>query len=403
MRLMIFAFFFGILIFHTQIITLNIETQSHWILWVILIYLALLLLRYFYILPLPVKLGLAFLLGFIWITLHASIILAQALPEKLAGKNIILYGKIVSIPNKVNCRYSNPELNDWQFDFLPDKTKDYPNLSKIRLTWCDSFLPNLIPNGQWQFQVKLKKAHRPVNFSLPDYNKLLFQQRISITGKVKAAISYTPQFATLTHIRYQLAQHITTYLNDKPQTAALVIALTLGIKNWHPSIKKQYHIFKRTGTTHLFVISGLHLGAIAFITFWVSHFIWRHTTFILRLPALHFSSIISLIVVINYAFLAGFAVQTQRALIMVIAAMVGLLLSKRITLSHRFSLALLFVLLYDPLIIISLGFWLSFLSVAAILYIFETRHQLIQFYSQQVRYLSPDAVNSYLTFHYSQK
>ena len=65
-----------------------------------------------------------------------------------------------------------------------------------------------------------------------------------------------------------------------------------------------------------------------------------------------------------YAALAGFTVPTQRALIMLTVALAALVARRSITAGSGFSLALLFVLIWDPLAALSASFWLSFTAVA---------------------------------------
>ncbi|MEZ5448765.1 MAG: DNA internalization-related competence protein ComEC/Rec2 [Thiolinea sp.] len=67
-----------------------------------------------------------------------------------------------------------------------------------------------------------------------------------------------------------------------------------------------------------------------------------------------------------YALLAGLTLPTQRALTMVLVLLAGLLLRRFWSLSHSLAVALVAVLLLDPLAGLSPGFWLSFGAVALI-------------------------------------
>jgi competence protein ComEC len=74
-----------------------------------------------------------------------------------------------------------------------------------------------------------------------------------------------------------------------------------------------------------------------------------------------------------YAALAGFSILIQRALIMVAVVMTGIFISRRTPAFNLLLLALLSVLLLDPVAVMAAGFWLSFASVAAILYAMSGR------------------------------
>src|SRR3569623_1949024 len=69
-----------------------------------------------------------------------------------------------------------------------------------------------------------------------------------------------------------------------------------------------------------------------------------------------------------YSALAGFAVPTQRALIMIAVVMHAVLRGRHTRPFHVLALALLLVLLRDPLAVMEAGFWLSFAAVAVIFY-----------------------------------
>ncbi len=69
-----------------------------------------------------------------------------------------------------------------------------------------------------------------------------------------------------------------------------------------------------------------------------------------------------------YAALAGFAVPTQRAMLMLGLVMGALFWMRPIQPSRLLALVLLLVMLHDPLAVLSPGFWLSFVAVALILY-----------------------------------
>jgi competence protein ComEC len=89
----------------------------------------------------------------------------------------------------------------------------------------------------------------------------------------------------------------------------------------------------------------------------------------LWLPAPRVAALAALLAATGYAALAGFAIPTQRALVMLAAGLLGVLLDRRTAPSILLALALLAVLVFDPLAVLAPGFWLSFAAVAVILYV----------------------------------
>ncbi len=67
--------------------------------------------------------------------------------------------------------------------------------------------------------------------------------------------------------------------------------------------------FNQTGTSHLFVISGLHIGMVAGLCFWlVSALLWLSPGVSGRLPRQKLAACAALL----YSLLAGFTLPTQR-------------------------------------------------------------------------------------------
>src|SRR6185312_4285917 len=74
-----------------------------------------------------------------------------------------------------------------------------------------------------------------------------------------------------------------------------------------------------------------------------------------------------------YACLAGFTLPTQRALIMLAAFTLGVLLRRRLRALDTLSRAMLGVVVWDPLAAGEASFWLSFGAVGSILFVFSGR------------------------------
>jgi competence protein ComEC len=151
------------------------------------------------------------------------------------------------------------------------------------------------------------------------------------------------------------------------QQAALVAALTIGDRS---GIKREvWDRLARTGTSHLFAISGLHIGIVAGLIYLLLFRGWRRCGGLaLRLPAQHAGAIGALIAAAGYAMLAGFALPTQRALIMLLVFFGAQLLRRMQRPFRSLLLALAVVLALDPGAVLSAGFWLSFGAVGVILY-----------------------------------
>ena len=81
----------------------------------------------------------------------------------------------------------------------------------------------------------------------------------------------------------------------------------------------------------------------------------------------------ALIVATLYSGLAGFSVPTQRALVMLSVWMLSVILQRNTKPYNTLALSLFAVLVYDPLAVLSVGFWLSYLAVGLIVYVISGR------------------------------
>ena len=145
----------------------------------------------------------------------------------------------------------------------------------------------------------------------------------------------------------------------------LLNALSVGVRTGISDT--QWQIFRNTGTAHLIAISGLHIGMVAGIAYFLGNLLWRHT----MLVRTHYSAqrvalIMAILAAIIYDALAGFSLPTLRALLMLVAYFSLQLLRRNPGNLFSLGFVLLVVLLSDPLAPLGAGFWLSFAAVTAI-------------------------------------
>ena len=306
--------------------------------------------------------------GFCYALWLATATLETRLPSALEGKDLIVSGDVASIPYQ--------RKNGWKFrlnihnSYLldnPDKSLKLQGV--VRLGWYKT--ERQIHAGEhWQMVVRLK---RPSGFMNPggfDYEKWLFQQRIIATGYVRKSAS-NKRLAPASHFsvnawREKLLRLIHKRIDD-PQLAAIVGALAVAERT--AISDQQWELLRNTGTNHLIAISGLHIGMVAgfgFLPVWLIW--WLFPTLYQKIPARTAGAILGAVFAIVYALLAGFTLPTQRALIMVLVVLASLLAKKQLASSSILSIALFAVLLFDPLAVLSQGFWLSFVAVALILF-----------------------------------
>lgn len=311
----------------------------------------------------------ALIVGFLWTLLAADAVYEQRLPTKWEGQDVALTGVVVGIPTADSRRV--------RFEFKVDSAGEGAATLKVpftaRLSW---YRGETVRAGErWAFTARLKA---PRGFSNPggfDYEGWLFSHRIGATGYIRQAqkLDESGGFFSLDQARHKLAEQVRAQLNEDP-SAGLIAALTLGDRA--DITPGQWDTMLATGTNHLMAISGLHIGLVATAVFWLIQFLWRQVHVLtLWCPAPRAAAIAALIAAVAYSALAGFSIPTQRALVMVAVLMWGWLRERPLSPWQGFSASALAVLIFDPLSIMSPGFWLSFAAVAWLLYGMLGRHR----------------------------
>ena len=305
-------------------------------------------------------------IGFCWAWIHSCQLLGASFPDALARAPLSIDGRVASIPSIDERRV--------RFLFEVDRTWDEDGnelafSGRVRLA-CYRDCPGLRAGERWRIEVRLKPRHGSMNPGGFDYERWLFEQGIAATGYPRGRESFErldagPGVHWLTRWRQGLAEHLTAVLGGSTQLG-LIQALTIGERGGLTSAT--WESFTRTGTNHLVAISGLHVGLVAGGAFWLARWLWSSSprlTLILAAPRA--AAIASLLAAIGYAALAGFAISTQRALIMLAVVLGAIFWQRALRPYHALILALVGVLAWDPGAVLSYGFWLSFGAVAFLL------------------------------------
>jgi competence protein ComEC len=336
-------------------------------------------------------------LGLVWAFAVGHWRLTDALPRTLEGQDIVVTGVVSSLPEAMSrgVRFGfDVESAHW-----PDKSAHLAgvtNAQKIQvpghvsLAWYRGAAEGTDSEGapdwanlpvhageRWQFTVRLKRPHGNVNPHGFDYEAWLFERNIRATGYVRprtaerlSTAAWQPAYA-VEKLRETLRAHMQSGLPDSP-FAGILIALVIGDQQAiKPALWQQ---FAQTGITHLMSISGLHVTMLAGLFYWLTGWLWRQSSVLpLHFPAQKAAAVGGFVAALAYSFLAGFAVPAQRTVIMLGVAALSRLAHRELAASRILALALLLVLVLDPLAVAAAGFWLSFGAVALLFYISSGR------------------------------
>lgn len=191
------------------------------------------------------------------------------------------------------------------------------------------------------------------------------------TANLKEPLKLIEQPDTLMTTRVNLSDYFQT---NHFKNADLMSALSVGLTN---SLNQQtWDLLRQTGTIHLVAISGLHL---TFIALWCFIILKTLLGFcMIQKPAPYqIAAVISLMIAIGYALLAGMSLPTQRALIMFGIFMIALLIRYPILNFQSLATALFIVLILAPFSVVTIGFWLSFTAVLILMLLSQYRFSFI--------------------------
>lgn len=299
-----------------------------------------------------------FLLGFTWACVSAQWALDDRLAPQLDARTLWLEGQVAGLP----------EVSDgvvrFQLEQAVSRRDRLP--ARMRLSWYDG--PALRAGETWRLAVRLKRPHGLVNPQSFDYEAWLLAQRVGATGTVKTGERIGPASgagAWRDQLRQQLLS-VPAYGRGGALTA-LVLGDGSGLSS------TDWQVLQSTGTVHLMVISGQHIGLLAALLYGLIAGLARLGLWPRGWPWLPCACALAFSGALAYGLLAGFEVPVQRACVMV-----GLVLLWRWRFRHLgvwlpLLVALLAVLLWEPLASLQPGFWLSFGAVMLLLLIFAGR------------------------------
>jgi len=301
--------------------------------------------------------------GFFWGQLSALTSKPPALPETVLEDVVLASGVIEGIPD------ANAQRSRFFFraNHLQQGALRLSGNWRFRVSWYGR-APRPVAGDKWVLPLRLKRVHGYRNPGGFDYAGWLYARQVIYTGYVKGeGAPAGRQWWSLDRLRQNVAEGISRS-GVSHRSGAVLRALVVGDRSILSQEDKS--VFAATGTSHLIAISGLHIGLVAALVYFLAQQGWRRFPRLCsRWPAKVAAAPFAMSAALAYAAMAGFSIPTQRALIMLLVVMSGMLFRRATEPARVLGLALFAVVLWDPLALISAGFWLSFGAVAAILFL----------------------------------
>ena len=280
-----------------------------------------------------------------WIWHYTAYAQAQ---QQLLSTASALTGVIVGTP-KHYAEYS-------QFHFKLDSApgRNY----QLILNWSAPATV-LRPGQRWRLNARLKPVAGVANPGGVNREAQALLQQVLAQGSVDTATEpkLLAQQFNLRQYWLDKMQDATAALNTGP----LLLALTMGERQFS---RELWLGLQQSGLAHLVAISGLHIGLVFGWVLWLLRILpWPLRYLPWRRPL---ALLVAMLASCSYAWLAGFAIPTVRAMLALLLLVVALLQHRNLSYSHYWLLLCAVLLLAEPFLALSKSFWLSMLAVGVI-------------------------------------
>ncbi|MCH1920960.1 DNA internalization-related competence protein ComEC/Rec2 [Shewanella sp. A3A] len=302
------------------------------------------------------------LAGVMWVTAYCHLLL----PNIAASQQSVDRGNTTPLTVRAEIITLVSRNGDWISVDVQQlhRSPNWHGGDKWRLSWDLAKTPSIIELPQvgeiWQFELTPRAFSSILNQGGFNQQRYLLSQHISARARVNQAQRVAPASG----IRAQLLQHLRQQLEGVSQRDILM-ALAMGQRS--DISAERWQQLRNSGTAHLVAISGLHLSVISLYLFGIVNWLLNRLLPCQSRRNLLLAYGAAIIGAAAYAWLAGFGIPVQRALLMLLVLVLSLATMRFASPWERLLWALALVLLLDPLAPLSNGFWLSFFALALIL------------------------------------
>ena len=297
--------------------------------------------------------------GGLWLASATGAAVAERLPACVVGVDHQVEARVESV------RQRGPGLQlhvVTQEDGHGPTHCPVPRERQLRLYWRT---PGDVRVGdRWTLVVRVRPPTGYVNPGTFDYERWLLGAGVDGTGYVRAA-TLSQRGTADWAARYRA--EVVDGLAGRPELRYPGVIRALAVGDADGVTDRLWQLFRATGTVHLMVISGLHVGLVATFGALCAYVVLRPWLRATGIAVRTIAVLTGVAVAGFYAWLAGWGAPVQRAWIMITALTVLWCLRRHVAPYVAWCLAVVVLMLGTPLAVFHAGFWLSFGVVLVLL------------------------------------
>lgn len=270
----------------------------------------------------------------------------------------------VGIPTRVRIR--------WSFGAFVGPYQQAPPLKEP--------MPEIKPGEIWELSVLLRRPYGAFN---PGQGNIL-SYRFASNHRAVATVKGSPKRIAekgewrwsiqIARLRHHIRAKLSHYVEDK-RYGAVIIALVMG--DQAGISQEDWVLFNRSGLTHLVSISGSHITMLSSLASLLCFVLWRrfnfaHKSLSERIAAQRLAALVGILVAWLYCSIAGWGVPAQRSFLMLLIFFVNYAFALQWSIHMVLAVAAVVVLLIDPWAVLSIGFWLSFGAMLALILVLKS-------------------------------